>query len=162
MGWIKLNKTLLETNTIWYTGAIVILTWNFSLGLASLLSFKAFPGGSWEGLGRQYIQILDLSPILPCSHPQIHFRQRKNFVEQCCMPYVKLPTIGKNWGKGDWRGCRRKRSLIFEGKLDKHNYIVLCFKKQSGLSGFLGLFCIAKRNCWPGRARSKKFHFLKI
>nr|KAF6392877.1 methyltransferase like 17 [Pipistrellus kuhlii] len=28
--------------------------------------------------------------------PQTHFRQKRNFVKQCCMPYVKLPTIGKN------------------------------------------------------------------
>nr|KAF6501371.1 methyltransferase like 17 [Molossus molossus] len=28
--------------------------------------------------------------------PQIYLRQRRNFVEQCCMPCVKLPTIGKN------------------------------------------------------------------
>lgn len=28
--------------------------------------------------------------------PQTHLRQRRNFVEQCCMPCVKLPTTGKN------------------------------------------------------------------
>uniref|UniRef100_A0A8I3WAV3 Methyltransferase like 17 n=1 Tax=Callithrix jacchus TaxID=9483 RepID=A0A8I3WAV3_CALJA len=28
--------------------------------------------------------------------PQTYFRQRRNFVKQCFMHYVKLPTIGKN------------------------------------------------------------------
>lgn len=157
MGWIKWNKLLLETNTIWYTDAVVILTWNFSLGLASLLSFKAFPRWELGMAGQAVCSDTRFEPYSSLFSPQTHFRQRRNFVEQCCMPYVKLPTIGKNWGKGDWRGCRRKRSLIFEGELDKHNYIVLCFKKQSGSSGSPGLFCIAKWNCWPGRACSKNF-----
>lgn len=50
---------------------VVIPTCNFSLGLASLLSFEAFPRGSWGGMGREYIHILDLSPILPRSSLQV-------------------------------------------------------------------------------------------